>query len=125
MLATILSLALLAGPDAHSPPVEEWAAYAPVPLCRVTVTVRPARWAETPGGLPWRYLDVSTVPDCPSGGEAHVRLSNYGGWRPGAVVIVPSGGTVTFGPVPIYRALDWLSASGIPYRVPLPEESYP
>ena len=69
-----------------------------------------------PDGLaPWRYVRVVTAPGCE--GEAHVRAARYGLSRPGAPVLIRPGVTVTFGPLPPYRTLEWLSASGEPYTI--------
>ncbi|TSA80784.1 hypothetical protein FNU79_16200 [Deinococcus detaillensis] len=87
----------------------------PLPLCRVEAVWQPAPWANAPGGLPFGYIVVTTVPDC--AGHAFVRLSNYGGRYPGEPLEVLPRVAQKLGPVPVYRQLEWLAGSGKPYRV--------
>ena len=87
------------------------------PLCRVTATAQPAPGLDHPYfGLPFRILVVSAGTDC---SPANVALSNYGGKQQGRQFVIQPGQTVRLGPVPVYRRLSWLAASGIPYDVPI------
>ena len=85
------------------------------PLCRVVATSRPAPGLSVEFiGLPFRLITVTAGPSCL---PARVALSNYGGRSIGVPYSLSAGQSVTFGPVPLYRRLVWLAASGTPYNV--------
>ena len=102
-----LALALLIGAAPAPAP--------PLPLCRVTATSRPAPGLSVEFiGLPFRLITVTAGASCL---PARVALSNYNGRSIDAPYSLAAEQSVTFGPVPLYRRLVWLAASGTPYNV--------
>lgn len=90
------------------------------PPCRVTATWKAARgFDDGLIGAPLRLISVTTGRGC---SPARIVITNVGSWRgrSSAPVSLPPGTVTTFGPYALYRGVAWLSASGIPYPVPLP-----
>lgn len=116
MHALILSLALLAGPDAHNPPVVEWAAFTPPPgpLCRVAATYKPS-WLG-------RVVTVVLRPGCPADGYARIRFaSSLGGTLPDSppgYFTLDRQHPAISRHVPYSWWVESLSASGLAFTVP-------
>ena len=93
---------------------------AALPLCRVTVTSRPAPGLSVEFiGVPFRILTVRTERDC---SFARVALSNYGGRYYGKPFELQAGQVVRLGPVPLYRKILWFAESGVSYEIKIMRE---
>lgn len=88
-----------------------------LPLCHVVAVSSPAPGLDVPFvGLPFRNITITADTGCL---PARIALSNYGGRAQGQPLTLQPGQRLTLGPVPLYRRLSWLAASGFPYDVPI------